>query len=307
MANSFGTVQVATLVSQEILAKLRFKLPMIFNFAHRFEPLLKWGQAITIHDVGEGTVADVTAANGYGSGETSRTDTAHTVTVNKWKEYRQTWESDTMHSSERDLVEEEGNRGAYKLAKTFVDDVLDTLLPTYTNVTTTSAAAEDFDVTDVRGVRRKIVERGLQGPFFGVVNSDGWYGLTGDSVVIAAEPNDANNNVVQGAELKRVSNIQFSEYAGMNTIAGNTFGFVAEKPGMLITAGAPQDIAEMVGERSTDHGYRTGVETDPETGLSIRWLFFLDGRAQTAEIVYSIMYGYAKGREASMEVLKSTT
>ncbi len=308
MANSHGLIQHATLMSFEILQRLTYKLPMLTQFAHTFSQNLKLGQKVHISDVGEGSVRTFSTSTGY-QADLNRTDTDYQVTVDKWKYYTQSWAADDLHKSERDLIAEEGDRGAYVLGRSIIDDVL-TLLTGYAagsriGITPT---APDFDHDDALDVWKAFEANGVPGPYFGVLNAAAARSLLGDATILNTRTNPGNNSLQTG-NLMPIAGIDWSVYGGLPTqyFASNEeiFGFACNRDAILFAGGAPRDVSEIAGIEFPKN-YITRVVTDPNTGLSLRWLAFMDGQAQTFEIHYAMMYGYLEGKESLMRVLHDT-
>jgi hypothetical protein len=298
MSNTLGTVS-ASLISNRVLDYLKEMFPPVLRMFINFTPQqVLYNQSILTRIPGASA-----AYNPFTSGYSAAgvTDTDVSVTVNKAYATSIAFTAAEMSATSRDLVNEHASAAANSLGQQLLDDMCALFVASaFTNSTEESAANYDDDT--LRAIRKEL--NGRKVPTMGrvgIVNSDAFEALSGDSLVTTQLANPrAQEDYSLSPMVLRARGFEIIEYpqlpANSEDLNGVFFG-----PGALIGAvGVPADANAAGMFPGVPNVAAVAVRTDADTGLSIleRMHKTSDGGIQ---LDYAWIYGFAKGNPVRLE------
>lgn len=300
MANNLGTL-TPSLVAQRTLDFLKEMFPPVLRLFINFtnQPVLYNG---TITSRIPGATAAYSAVAGYAPPDVTDVDVP--VVVNQFKAASVAFTSAQMSSTNRDLV----NEHAAGLANSLGADLLDVLCALFVNANFANNTPEDavnYDDATLRAIRKEL--NGRKAPNFGrvgIVNSDAFEALSGDSLVTTIDSNrNAHDDYQLAPMILRARGFEIIEYPQLPANAQGLNGFFMA-PGALVGAtGIPMD-ANMPGLwDSVPNVAAVTPVTDEDTGITLlqRLHKNKDGGIQM-DVAW--MFGFAKGNTACGELVQ---
>jgi len=305
MSNSLGTL-APSLVAQRTLDYLKEMFPpalrMFFNFTDQRVLL---GQTITSRIPGASNAYDAT--NGYSA--PGVTDVDVPVTVNNFKATSIAFTAAQLSSTNRDLVNEHASGAANKLG----EDLLDVMCALFVNANyalsslSTQEDATGYDDVTLRALRKKMNVRKVPTlGRLGIVNSDAFEALSGDSKITTIDSNPNAHEDYQLAPMRlRARGFEIIEYPQLPANSIDLNG-VFMAPGAVVGAvGVPADANAPGMFTNVPNVASIEYVTDEDTGLSLiqrlhktsnggiqmdlAWIFgFAKGNPQLAELVREV-------------------
>lgn len=266
MANTLGTGAGAIIALRTIDYLKEMFPPALRAFVNFSDQRIKKGQALTTRTVAVGAAYD--ASSGYSA--TDVTDTDKSVTASNFKAVTSKFTPNELSSTDRDLIDEHASAMANELGKDFWD-VLCALVVNANFSNNNTETNANYDDDTIRKQRRLLNARnvGLRNRI-GIVNSDAWEALTGDSTVITTDSNPAAHEQFSLAPMSmRQRGFEIFEYPNLPTNSENLNGFFMA-PGAIIGAtGIPKDANEEGFWEDVPRNASVVPRTDPDTGITL--------------------------------------
>jgi hypothetical protein len=299
VGNSVGTL-AGTLVTQRTLELLRLNFPVLSSITTDFsDQAAKLNQTIDSRIVTVPTVVDYDPVNGWADSDAVTIDVP--VTMNKQRGVSITFTSDVLSSTVRRLFDEFGPAQSYALAKDMVDALYAVITAANFTQAAIVAALIDFgrstliDVgvaLDGQGVPDGPMNRFalLSGAYFGQLKKD-------NAIVTLAAYQD--KSIIEQGVLPDVEGFRTIKAVNLPA-ANNLVGFAGSKSSLVMTARVDGDYTSVLPGAS--NGNVTTV-TDPDLGLSVQQVQYVNHQKAGATQRISLIYGVAKGQVKAGQVI----
>ncbi|NBV25558.1 MAG: hypothetical protein EBS05_27075, partial [Proteobacteria bacterium] len=290
-ANSPGTL-AGTLVTQRTLELLKVTFPVLTCIGTDFsDQAARYNQTINTRIVGIPSVVDYDATNGWVDQDAVMTDVS--VTLNKRQGVPVTFNSETLSSTARRLFEEIAPAQAYALAKSMVDALYALITSgNYSNATT--AALNAFARSSVIDVGTALNKRGVP---MGSANrtlllsSDYFGALAKDSAIVTLSAYQRPEIITAGM-LPDVHGFGVVDAPNLPT-TGNLTGFGFSRSALCLVTRADGDYLNALPGASYGNA---GIVTDPDLGISVQQVQYVNHQMASATQRISLLYGVAKGQ-----------
>jgi phage I-like protein len=296
-ANSLGTL-AGDLVVQRALDLLKLNFPVLRSITTDFSAeSARQGQAIKTRIVSVPSVVTLDDATGWSSSDATTTDVA--VTIGQPKGVQIEYGSSELAKTARDLFGEQVEACHYALAKDLVD-ALYALITAGNFANATTKATASFGRADVVAMEKALASRGVEGPRTLLLNADTYERLSNDSTLV-------NLAVYQRPEV--ITGYAMPPVGGFDVVrainlpgTGNLTGFGFRKDALVVATRLPEDYTRAF--PGAAHG-SVSVVTNPDTGISVQKVDFVDHRLAKALSRIAWAYGVAKGNGLSGQRLVS--
>jgi hypothetical protein len=306
MPNVLGAL-APSLVAQRTLDYLKQMFPPALRmFVDFSEQRVQLNQSVTTRIPGASNAYNVQTA-GYVAPDITDVDVP--VTVNRFFATSIAFSTVELSSTNRDLINEHAAAAANKLGSELIAHMCSLFVTAnypFASLRTIKASASYDDAT-IRGIRKKLNSRSApQFARLGIVNSDAFEALSGDSRVVTLDTNpNAHEDFALNPPVLKMRGFDVMEFPSLpaNSVAVNGV-FLA--PGAVIGAvGVPTDAnadGMFPGAPSV-----VGIEyvTDPDTGLSL--IQRLHKNAQGGiQMDLAWIYGFSKGNTNCAEIVTAS-
>jgi phage I-like protein len=298
-ANSVGTL-AGTLVTQRTLELFRLQFPILSRISTDFTAELgKFNQPVMSRIVTVPTVQVYDAVNGWTDANAVTTDVP--VTIDKHVGVPITFNSNTLGSTVRRLFDETAPAASYALAKYVVDALY--ALFTAANYTTAAQVAALIDFAKATLTLMGATLNPLGVPLMGrsiLLNSPYYGQLSNDSSLVFFNATNAPGVVTDGI-LPKMAGFQPIEAPNLPATA-NLVGMALVPSAAVIAMRLPSDyVAALPG---AGNGTSSTV-TDPDTGMSVLQVQYVNHQLGSATQRISSMFGVAVGEQVGGLLLKS--
>ena len=297
--NSLGTLS-GTLVVQRSLDFLKYEYPVLTRISSNYSDAnAKKGQTIETRLRTGLTARDYVAADGYVDSDATTTDVP--VLIDKHKYIQVKFGVEELASTMRGLFAEQEEPMHYALGSALVDDLYAlTTNANYGNKTT--AALVDFKRTTIVAMGTALSKRKV--PKFGrtlLINSDYYGQLAGDDTILALAAQQ-DRSIITGNKLPPIHGFEIFEAGSLPTTA-NLTGFGFRPDAWAMATRVPADYTEaLAGLPATG---LVQVVTNPDTGISVMLVQYVDHKMGVARGRIALMYGVAKAQTDSAQRLVS--
>ncbi len=302
-----GTL-AGTLVVQRTLELLKFTFPSLAMFTTDFtSEQATFGQTIMTRTVDIPDVQTYSTSAGWTSSTANTSDVP--VTIDHHEGVPITFNEQIMASTIRRLFDEQAPAQAYALAKSMVDAL-------YGNLTD---ANFDNNIISTLGAfsRAKVIDAGIALDLAGVPSGLGmrtmllwptFFGaLEKDTALIQLaafqKPEIITNPTGAGVSLViPVESFQVVKAPNLPTNDSNLVGFAGSKSALCIASRLPNDYTKFA--PGVSYGNVQTV-TDPDLGLSVMLVQYVDHTLATGNQRISLMYGTAAGQTDAGLLIKA--
>jgi hypothetical protein len=296
-ANSLGTL-VGDLVVQRALTLLKYQFPVLSRITTDFSAEnASYNQTIRTRTRAVPTATDYNASTGYATSDA--TDSDVTITINAHKAVQISFTANDLASTRRLLFGEQEEPIHYALGKVMVDALYALLVVgTYTNKTTQSIAgtgrptllelAKQLNLRGVPMMNRTVL-----------LNSYAFGQLAADPTIVSLATFQRPDLITQYT-LPNIANFQPVEAPNLPS-TGNLSGFAFTPDALLIATRLPNDYTNVF--PGATGGGVTSVVTNPDTGISVMLVQFIDHKLGAAYMRIAVMYGVAAGQTSSGQLL----
>jgi hypothetical protein len=297
--NSLGTLS-GVLVVQRSLDFLKLTFPVLTRISTDFsDKQAKLNQTINTRLRTALTAKTFVVANGYEDTDAGTTDVG--VVIDKHKYIQVKFGVEELASTMRGLFDEQEEPMHYALGSAMVDDLY--ALTTHANYgNKTTAAQADFKRTTVVSMGIALSKRKV--PAFGrtvLLNSDYYGQLCADDTIVALAAQQ-DRSIITVGQLPDVHGFRVIEAPNLPTTA-NLTGFAFRPDAWAMASRVPADYTEALqGLPATG---RVQYVTNPDTGITVMLVQYVDHKAGVARGRLAIMYGVAKAQTDSAQRLVS--
>ena len=286
------------LITQRTLELLKFQFPALRRVTADFsDQPAAYGQTIMTRYLTVPTIATYSTSTGWTTPGSNPTGTDVPVVINAHKGVPIRFQENQLAGTMRRLFDEFAPAAAYCLAKDMVDALYALITAaTYTNtaIKADKSAFGRAEVIDMGvALQKKGVPIGSQNRTL-LLNSDYFGQLAKDTAIVTLAAYQRPDIIEQGV-LPDVHGFAVVDAPNLPT-TGNLAGFGFSKSALCIAARLPNDYASILPGAS--YGSVTTI-TDPDIGLSVMQVQYVDHKLGFAESRMALMYGVAAGQVAA--------
>jgi len=307
---NLGTLS-GTLVTQRTLELLKFTFPALTMFTTDFsdEPA-KFNQTVMTRTITVPAVVSYNTSTGWAAQTAASTDVP--VTIDSHRGVPIKFNENLLASTVRRLFDEFAPAQAYALAKDMMDDL-------YSNITDANFTHNSV-ITTASFNRASVVDVGVQQDLLGVPSGMGqrtmllyptvFGNLEKDTVLMQLAQfqrpdlitNPAGPNNV--SLVIKVEDYQVVKAPNLPTNNGNVTGFAGAKSALCIAARVPNDYTSFAPGVSNGN---VQVVTDPDLGLSVMLVQYVDHDLGTGNQRIALMYGTNAGQGNAGYLIKAAS
>jgi len=305
---NLGTL-AGTLVTQRTLELLKFQFPSLTRFTTDFsDQPASFNQTVMSRIVTVPAVSDYNTSTGWTASTATTTDVP--VTIDHHRGVPITFNANILASTARRLFEEFAPAQAYALAKDLVDKLYANITDAnFTNNTVSTTAT--FTRAKVAGLSTALTLRGVPigaGARTLLLYSTLFQNLVTDTALVtfAAYQKPALVTEPQNGPMLVIPVDTFDVVNAPNlpTNNGNVTGFAGSKSALVIATRVPNDYSSALPGASFGN---VQVVTDPDIGISVQLVQYVNHLLGNASSRIAIMYGTASGQGNAGQLLKSAT
>lgn len=300
-ANSLGGV-VGNLVVQRSLDLLKTEFPLLSRVSTDFsDQNAAYGQTIKTRLLTPPAATDYNTSTGYASSDVTTTDVD--VVINAHKAVSITFNVNELAGTRRMLFDEQREGMHFSLGEALVSALYALITSgNYTNATTKAKSSFGRGTLTqmakaLNGVGRKAPKNNrtllLNGDYFEVLAND-------SAVVNLATMLD--RTLIEQYKIPPIAGFQPFEAIDLPS-TGNLNGFGLSPDAMAVVTRLPNDYSSVFPGVSA--GGLVSTVTNPDTGVSVMLVQFIDHKLGSATMRVALMYGVAVGRATSGERLIS--
>jgi hypothetical protein len=290
-ANSLGTL-AGSLVLQRALELLRFELPVLNRISTDLSDApAKFNQTVNVQKITPPAVTDYNTSTGYASSDIAVADVP--VVINKHKAVQVKVTVEDLASTTRALLDEQAAPMAYALGADVAGALWALILnANFSNKTTVSAS--NFNRTYVIAVGTALTGRKVPKFKRTLILNPTYYGkLAEDTTVVAVATNPDAVRAITTGKLPDLHGFALSEQGTLTDNSENLTGAGFAPAALALAARVPADYTQVFPGATA--GARVQTVTDPDTGLSLMQVQFIDHKLGAAYSRAAWMYGVAKG------------
>jgi Mu-like prophage I protein len=299
-ANSLGSL-AGDLIAQQALSLLKFEFPVLNRITTDFSSLgAQYNQTIKTRTRSVPSVGTYSEADGYVA--TSATTADVSVTINNHKFVEVPFSANELASTARDLFTEQMEGMHYALGKDMVDALYALMLVGNYSNTTTQASSSVLARQDIQLAKAALNKRGVPQKIRTLlVNSDALATLFSDTGILNLAAYQKPAIIEQGV-IANVAGFDIVEAPNLVTTGNQTaFGFSPDA--LVLATRVPNDYTTALPGSSYGN---VSVITNPDTGLSLQSVQYVNHQTGKANLRYAVMYGVAVGQASSGQRIKSS-
>ena len=292
-SNSLGTL-TSDLVTQRALSMLKLSFPFLFKISTDFtSENIAFGQTLKTRLKSALTANAFVAGTGYGSNNATTTDVP--VTMNQHVGVPVTFNVNELGGTSRDLFGEQAEGMHYALGKKIVD-YLFTLLTEANFANHTDSKLSLFARTSVTAMAKALNARGVAelGRFV-LLNGDFFEKLGQDATLVQLAAFQKAEYITE-YKLPPVAGFAPYEAASLPDNSEDLAGFAGTAESLALATRVPNDYAAALPGAS--NGVVSTV-TNPDTGISVQLVQFVDHVKAEASARVALMFGAAKGNPSA--------
>jgi len=299
-SNTLGTI-TGDLVVQRALDLLKHEFPVLSRITADFSAAgASFNQQVVTRTRTPAAVGDYHTSTGYTSGSHVTTDVP--ITINQHKHVSVSFHANELASTRRALFPEAEEGMHYSLGEALVD-ALYALITTGNFTNETVSALIDFDREVVVDVKTALMGRKVNGGTRTLLLNSSFHGqLEKDASLYSVNINPNAQGVISQSLLPAIAKFQPLEAANLPTTS-NLVGFGFRADALAMATRLPNDYAQALpGVPATAV---TSVVTNPDTGVSVMLVQFVDHQLGLATARVALMFGVAKAQVACGQRLVS--
>lgn len=297
-ANSLGSL-TGDLVVQRALTLLKLSFPILSSISTDFSDQgADYGQTVNTRLRSIPAAATFVPGTGYTAASATTTDVP--VTINTHKGVPITFNANELASTNRDLFGEQSEGAHYALGKVLVD-ALYALLTVANFANETVSTLNDFARSKVSSMATALYTRGVpdMGRFL-LLAPTYFDKLQSDSSIVSFAAFQ-RPELITKYMLPEVAGMQ--PYMAVNLPTAETLvGFGGTPDSLALATRVPNDYTLVLPAANNGN---VSVVTNPDTGISVQLVQYVDHKAAEATWRIAIMFGVAKGQAASGQRLVS--
>lgn len=291
-ANLLGTLS-GEIVTQRTLELLLVEQPMMAALSTDFSPeAAKLNQDVTSRIVGiPGTSAYDPGNGGYQTENTVLTDV--TVTINQHKSCQVSFNANELASTSRRLFDELAPAMSYAIGKDFIDAALAVITAANFTEAPTVEAEIDFDRGTVIKIGGALDDRGVPKGGRTLLLKGSYYDRLFSDPAIVTLAGNQRQDLITGDRMIPVHGFNVVRTATLPA-TDNLAGFGFSKSAIVVAGRVPSDYANAL--PGATGGGTSQVITEPNSGLSVHLVQFVDHKAGAAFARMAYLFGAAKGQ-----------
>lgn len=298
--NTPGTL-VGELIMQQALELLTLEQPMIAALSTNFsDQSARMNQEINTRIVGIPGTTAYNTSTGYSSENTVMTDVP--VVINRHFSCQVEFGEEELAGTNRRLFDELAPAMAYAIGKEMIDYALSLVTTANYTETPTTEALIDFDRATVIAIAGALSDRGVPPTNRTLLLIGGYYDkLFSDETVVLLAANQ-RADLITGSRLIPLHDFNVMRAPTLPS-TGNLTGFGFSRSALVLAARVPSDYANVF--PGVTGGGISQIITNPQTGLSVHSVQFVDHILGKAYMRLASMYGAAKGQIKAGQILRS--
>ena len=299
--NTLGTSS-GTLVVQRSLDLLKHELPMLDRISTNFSgEAAAYNQAIVTRLRSVPSADSYSTSTGYPTSAVTATDVP--VTINAHKCVQVSFNANELSGTIRNLFGENEEGMHYALGQDMVDALTALITTSNFTGTPTTCALDQFARKHVIAMKTALNKRKVTGGVRTLLlNSDYHGALEEDTTVVSALINRGAGDAIGNSMLPPIAKFQPIEAPYLPT-TGNLTGFGFRADALAIATRVPNDYTAAF--PGANGGGIVSIVTNPDTGLSVMLVQFVNHTLGAAYQRVAIMYGVAKGNAEAGQILRS--
>lgn len=298
-ANSLGSLS-GDLIVQRSLTLLKLSFPMLEAISTDFSPdSVAFEQQVTSRIRSIPAVANFVPGTGYATSNAVTTDVP--VTIDNHKGVPISFNVNELANTSRNLFQEQAEGAQYALGKALVDALYALITPA-NFLNETVSTLNDFGRAKMSVMRKDLNIRGVpKMRRFALLSSDFADKLLSDTNLLSLAAFRREEIITEG-QLPRVSGFQPYEAENLPT-TDSLQGFAGTPETLVAATRVPSDYTQVM--PAANHG-NVSVVTNPDTGISVQLVQYIDHNLAAAFWRIALMFGVAKGQTASGQRLVDT-
>jgi hypothetical protein len=298
-ANNLGSLS-GDLVARRSLALLKESFPVLSAISTDYsDQAIASGQTVKTRLRSIPTTVDYVPGTGYAVSDAIATDVP--ILIDQHKGVQISFNANELSSTARDLFGEQADAAHYALGKVLVDAIYAKIIAANFANTTTKALA-NFARADMTAMAKALFNRNVA-PMgrFALLNPDYYEKLMGDSALV---------NLAAYQKPEVITAYTLPPVAGFNVIqsvslpgTGNLTGFAGSADALAIATRLPNNYSDVL--PGTAGAGSVSTVTNPDTGLSVMLVQYVDHKLGSAFWRIALQYGVAVGNAASGQRLIS--
>lgn len=299
-ANSLGTL-AGELTTQRSLSLLKLTFPWLNKISTSFSAeAVKFEQEVNTRLRTVPSLANFVAGTGYARQNATTADVP--VVVNTHKGVEIAFTANELAATDRDLFGEQVEGAHYAIGKGLADSLL-ALITVANFANETVEATADVDAGTCDSLDAALAGRGVIGPRIGLFSSAVYRKLGKDSSIVTLAAQRREEIITQGV-LPPIKGIQPYELFNLPTPEGeNLTGFAGTADALALATRLPNDYSKVFGDVASNGVVQ--IVTNPDTGISVMLVRYVDHKAAEAAWRVALMWGAAKGNASSGQRLIS--
>jgi hypothetical protein len=298
-ANSLGSLS-GDLIVQRALTLLKLQFPLLNAISTDFTPeSVNFGQTVKSRLRSIPSPVAYNTTTGYATQDAGTTDVP--VAIDQHQAVQISFNANELASTNRDLFGEQVEGCQYAIGKLLVDAIYALLIEAnYAQVSTVTLA--NFARASVTAMAKELNKLGVppMGRFL-LLNPDYFEKLQSDSTIV-------NLAAYQRPEI--ITDYKLPPVAGFNVIeavnlpiTGNLTGFGGTPDSLVVATRVPNDYTLAL--PGTSGAGNVSVVRNPDTGIAVQLVQFIDHKLGASFWRVALMYGVAKGQVNSGRRLRS--
>ena len=292
-SNSLGTL-TSDLVTQRALSLLKLSFPFLFKISTDFtSENVAFGETVKTRLKGALTANAFVAGTGYGSNNATTTDVP--VTINQHFGVPVTFNVNELGGTNRDLFAEQAEGMHYAIGKKVVD-YLFTLITAANFTNHTDSKLSLFARSSLTAMAKALNGRGVAelGRFV-LLNGDFFEKLGQDATLVQLAAFQKAEYITE-YKLPPAAGFAPYEAASLPDNSEDLAGFAGTAESLALATRVPNDYAAALPGAS--NGVVSTV-TNPDTGISVQLVQFVDHVKAEASARVALMFGAAKGNPSA--------
>lgn len=300
-ANSLGSLS-GDLIVQRALTLLKLQFPLLDAVSTDFtSENVNYGQTVKSRLRSIPSPAPYNASTGYATQDAGTTDVP--VVIDQHQGVQISFNANELASTNRDLFGEQVEGCQYAIGKLLVDAVYALLIEAnYANVSTVTLA--NFARSSVTAMAKELNKLGVppMGRFL-LLNPDYFEKLQSDPTIVSLAAYQ-RPEIITDYRLPPISGFNVIEAVNLPT-TGNLTGFGGTPDSLVVATRVPNDYTLAL--PGTAGAGNVSVVRNPDTGIAVQLVQFIDHKLGAAFWRVALMYGVAKGQVASGRRLRSSS
>lgn len=298
-ANNLGTL-VGNLISQQALALLKFKFPILKGITTDFSNASADFNQTIITRLKTAIAASQYAGAGYAAANAGTTDVQ--VTMNHHPYAQVAFNANETASTNRDLFGEQAEVVAYALGLDMVNAIYALLIqasfPAVAALvlggtgggTATGSGTGFARQTSINAAKALFVQKVPEDGRIALLNADAFGALASDPAVVSLAAYQ-KPDIITGYELPPIAGFSNVQVVNLPTTAGMVAALL-HKRALILATRVPNDYTQAL--PGSNYGNVSQV-TDPDTGITFMQTEYVNHDSGAANFRQAVMYGVAVG------------